>query len=189
MLEDGLVAAEANLDRATQHLDRVSPTLSTRFAACDNALDRLSASQRAKSASVVLERARCYLRAAQQTIGDVTADVARGSVGQVREDLRLLERLCAMVDELSAHAARNLAAAPRGRAAPEEQGRGVAADLSSIGQVRLSAQAAGRLAAELAADHRWALSVTPEPVVQRLQAEQQGRRPASHPTGAIGVSR
>jgi hypothetical protein len=34
LLEDGLVAAEANLDRATHHLDRVNPTLSTRLGDC-----------------------------------------------------------------------------------------------------------------------------------------------------------
>lgn len=129
------------------------------------------------------------MRAAQQTIGDVADDVARGSIDRAGEDLHLLERLCAMVDELSGQAARNLAATSQDAAAPEEQGRGLLADLSSIGQVRSSAQAAGRLAAELAADQRRALSVTPDPVAQRLRAEQQGRRPASNPAGATGVPR
>ena len=189
LLEDGLVAADASLDLAAHHLDRITPPLSSHFAGLDEALDRLSASHPVRPASAVLERARIYLRAAQQTIGDVADDVARGSVGRAGEDLRLLERLCAMVDELSGQAARNLAAASRDRGAPEEQGRGLAADLSSIGQVRSSAQAAGRLAAELWADDRRALSVTPEPVVQRLRAEQQGHRPASARAGAIGVPR
>ncbi|MCR6494764.1 hypothetical protein [Cellulomonas sp. P24] len=163
--------------------------MTTPSAAGDKALARRSGSQHLRPASVSLERARTYLRAAQQAIGDVADDVARGSIDRAGEDLRLLERLCAMVDELSGQAARNLAATSQDAATPEEQGRGLLVDLSSIGQVRLSAQAAGRLAAELAADQRRALSVTPDPVAQRLRAEQQGRRPASNPAGAIGVSR
>ena len=189
LLEDGLVVAGANLDRARRHLDKVDPPLSTPSPSGDKALDRLTASQQVRPASVVLERARTYLRAAQQAIGDVADDVAGGSVGQVREDLRLLERLCAMVDELSGHAARNLALASRDLAAPEEQGRSLPANLSSLGRARSSAQAAGRLAAELAADQRRAPVVTAEPVVQRLRAEQQGRRPASNPASGIGVPR
>lgn len=190
LIEDGqLVAADAYLDRARLHLNKVERTLTTASAAGDEALDRFSASQQLRPASVSLERARTYLRAAQQTIGDVADDVARGSVGRAGEDLHLLERLCAMVDELSGQAARNLAAASRDLAVPEEQGRGLSADLSSIGQVRSSAQAAGRLAAELAADQRRAPLVTAERVAQRLRAEQQGRRPASNPAGVIGVPR
>jgi hypothetical protein len=189
LIEDGLVAADAHLDRATRHLDRVDPTLTRPSAAGDDALDRFSESRQLRPASVDLERARTYLRAAQQTIGDVADDVARGSVGRAGEDLRLLERLCAMVDELSGQAARNLAAASRDLAAPEEQGRSLSADLSSIGQVRSSAQAAGRLAADLAAGQRRAPLVTAERVAQRLRAGQQGRRPASNPAGAIGVPR
>lgn len=188
LIDDGLVVADAYLDRARLHLDRVDPTLTTPSAAGDEALDRFSASQR-RPAPVGLERARTYLRAAQQTIGDVADDVARGSVDRAGEDLRLLERLCAMVDELSGQAARNLAATSRDLAAPEEQGHGLSADLSSIGQVRSSAQAAGRLAAKLAADQRRAPLVTAERVAQRFRAEQRGRRPASNPAGAIGVPR
>ncbi len=186
---DGLVAADAHLDRAARYLDRVDPTLTMPFAAGDDALDRFSASRQLRPASVELERVRTYLRAAQQTIGDVADDVARGSVGQAEEDLRLLERLCAMVDELSGQAVRNLAAASRDVAVPEEQGCGLSADLSIIGQVRSSARAAGRLAAELAADRRRAPLVTAEWVAQRLRAEQQVRRPASNPAGATGAPR
>jgi len=186
--DDGLVVAAAYLDRARLHLDKVDPTLTTPSAAGDEALHRFSA-QQLRPASVGLERARTYLRAAQQTISDVADDVARGSVGRAEEDLRLLERLCAMVDELSGQAARNLAATSRDLAAPEEHGRGLSADLSSIGQVRSSAQAAGRLAAELAADQRRAPLVTAGQVAQRVPAEQRGRRPASSPAGAIRAPR
>ena len=189
LLEDGLVVVDAYLDGARLHLDKVDLTLTTRSAAGDKALARFSASQQLRPVSVSLERARTYVRAAQQTIGDVADDVTRGSVDRAGEDLHLLERLCTMVDELSGQAARNLAATSRDLAAPEEQGRGLSADLSSIGQVRSSAQAAGRLAAELAADQRRASFVTAEQVAQRLRAEQQGRRPASNPAGAIGVPR
>lgn len=189
-IDDGLVIAGAYLDRTWLHLDVVDPTLSTSSAAGDEALDRFSASQQVRRASVGLERARTYLRAAQQSIGDVADDVARGSVDRVEEDLRLLERLCAMVDELSGQAARDLAATSRGLAAPEEEhGRGLSAELSRIGQVRSSARAAGRLAAELAADRRRDPLVTAERVVQRQRAGQRGRRPASSPAGAIGVPR
>jgi len=189
LAEDGLVAADAYLDQARRYLERVDPTLSTPSAAGDEAPDRFSASQQARRASVGLERARTYLRAAQQTIGDVADDVAPGSVGRVGEDLRLLGRLCAMVDELSGQAAWTLAAMSRDLAVPYEQGRGLSADLSSIGQARSSTQAAGRLAAELAADQRRGPLVTAERVAQRLRAEQQGRRPASNPAVAIGVPR
>src|SRR5665647_1820346 len=113
LTENGLVVADAYLDRARFHLDRVDPTLTTPSAAGDEALDRVSASQQLRPASVGLERARTYLRAAQQTIGDVADDVACGSVGRAGEDLRLLGRLCAMVDELSGRAARNLATTSR----------------------------------------------------------------------------
>ena len=189
LIDDGLVVADAYLDRARLHLDRVDLTLTTPSAAGDEAPDRCSASQRVRRASVGLERARTYLRAAQQTISDVADDVARGSVGRAEEDLRLLERLCAMVDELSGRAARNLATTSRDIAAPEEHGRGLSADLSSIGQVRSSAQAARRLAAELAADQRRAPLVTADQVAQRVRAEQRGRRPASSLAGAIGAPR
>jgi hypothetical protein len=188
-IEDGLVVAHAYLDRARRHLERVDPRLSTPSAAGDEALDRFSASQRVRRAPVALMRARIYVRAAQQTIGDVADDVARGLVGRVGEDLRLLEQQCEMVDELSGHAARTLAATSRDRTAPDEDGGGLSANLSSIGQARSSAQAALRLAAELAADQRTALLVTAERVAQRLRAEQQGRQPASNPAGAIGVPR
>lgn len=189
LIEDGLVVVDAYLDRARLHLDRVDPTLTTHAAAGDEALDRFSASRRLRPASVDLERARTYVRAAQQTIGDVADDVARGFVGRSGEDLRLLKGLCEMVDELSGQAAQNLAATSRDLAAPEEQGRGLSADLSSIAQVRSSAQAARRLAAELAADQRRAPLVTAERVAQRVRAEQRVRRPASSPAGAIGVPR
>jgi len=189
LIDGGLVVADAYLDRTWLYLDGVDPTLSTPSAAGDVVPDRCSASQQVRRASVGLERARTYLRAAQQTISDVADDVARGSVGRAEEDLRLLERLCAMVDELSGQAARNLAARSRDLAAPEEHGRGLSADLSSIGQVRSSVQAAGRLAAELAADQRRTLLVTAERVAQRVRAEQRGRRPASSPAGPIGVPR
>jgi hypothetical protein len=187
---DGLAVVDAYLNRARLYLDGVDLVLlSTPSAAGDVAPDRCSASQQVRRASVGMARARTYLRAAQQSIGDVTDDVARGSVDRAEEDLRLLERLCAMVDELSGRAARNLAATSRDLAAPEEHGRGLSADLSSIGQVRSSVQAAGRLAAELAADQRRTLLVTAERVAQRVRAEQRGRRPASSPAGPIGVPR
>ena len=189
LIQDGLVAADAYLDRARRHLDRVDSTLTTSSAAGDDALDRFSASRQLRPASVDLERARTYLRAAQQTISDVYDDVARGFVGRAGEDLRLLKGQCAMVDELSGQAARNLAATSRDLAAPEDQGRGLSADLSIIGQVRSSAQAAGRMAAELAADQRRAPLATAERAAQRLRAEQRGRRPASSPAGAIGMPR
>jgi len=189
LIEDGLAVADAYLDRARRHLDRVDLTLTTPSAAGDEVLARFSASQQLRPASVSLERARTYLRAAQQTIGDVADDDARGFVARAGEDLRLLERLCAMVDELSGWAARTLAAASPDSAAPDQQGRGLSADLSSIAQSRASAKAAGRLAAKLAADQRRAIFVTVERSAQRLRAEQQGRRPASSPGGAIGVPR
>jgi phosphate uptake regulator len=113
LLEDGLVVVDAYLDGARLHLDRVDLTLTTRSAAADTAFHRVSASQRVRPASVGLERARTYLRAAQQTIGDVADDVALGFVDRAGEDLRLLERLCAMVDELCGLAARTLAATVR----------------------------------------------------------------------------
>jgi len=189
-IDDGLVIAGAYLDRTWLYLDAVDPTLSTSSAAGDVVPDRCSASQQVRRASVGMARARTYLRAAQQSIGDVADDVARGSVDRVEEDLRLLERLCAMVDELSGQAARNLAATSRDLAAPEEEhGRGLSADLSSIGQVRSSAQAARRLASALAGDQRRAPLVTAERVAQRVRAEQRVRRPASSPAGAIGVPR
>ncbi len=187
---DGMAVVDAYLDRARLYLDGVDLVLlSTPSAAGDVASDRCSASQQVRRASVGMARARTYLRAAQQSIGDVADDVARGSVDRVEEDLRLLERLCAMVDELSGQAARNLAATSRDLAAPEEHGRGLSADLSSIGQVRSSAQAARRLATALAADQRWAPFVTAERVAQRVRAEQRGRRPAGSPAGAVGASR
>ncbi|CAN5272866.1 hypothetical protein BH11ACT1_BH11ACT1_14280 [soil metagenome] len=189
LAEDGLVVADAYLDQARRHLERVDPTRSTPSAAGDEALDRFSASERVRGTSVGLERARTYLRAARQTIGDVADEVARGSVGRVGEDLRLLERLCAMVDELSGRAARTLAAMSQDPAAPDAPGRRLSADLSSIREARLSAQAAGRLAAELAAHQRRGPLVTAERVAQRLRAEQQGRRPASNSAVAIGVPR
>ncbi|PVU83870.1 hypothetical protein DDP54_13705 [Cellulomonas sp. WB94] len=122
-------------------------------------------------------------------MGDVADAIARGFTDQAGEDLRLLERLCAMVDELGGQAARNLAAASRDLAAQGERGRGLSADLSSIGEARSSAQAAGRLAAELAADQRRASIVTAERVAQRLQAEQRGRRTTSNPAGGTRVPR
>ncbi|NMM24506.1 MAG: hypothetical protein HHJ11_13640 [Phycicoccus sp.] len=189
LIEDGLVVADAYLDRARLHLGRVDPTLSTPSAAGGEALDRFSASRPVRRTWVALERARAYALAAQQTIGDVADDVARGRVGRVGEDLRLLERQCAMVDELSGQAARTLAAASRDLAASGEQGRSLSVDLSSIGQARSSVQAAGRLAAELVAGQRRAPVVTAEPVAQRLRAEQQGLRSASDPAGAIGMPR
>lgn len=188
LIDDGLVVADAYLDRTRLYLDRVDPTLSTPSAASDVTPDRCSAFPRVRRASVGLERARTYLRAAQQTISDVADDVARGSVGRAEEDLRLLERLCAMVDELSGQAARSLAAKSRDLAAPE-RGRGVSADLSSIGHVRSSARVAGRLAAELAADRRREPLVAADRVAQRVRVEQRGRRPASTPAGAIGAPR
>lgn len=189
LIDERLVVADAYLDRARFHLDRVDPTLTTPSAAGDEALDRFSASQQLRRASVGLERARTYLRAAQQTIGDVADDVALGFVGRAGEDLRLLGRLCVMVDELSGQAGRNLAATSRDLAVPEAHGRGLSAELSSIGQVRSCAQAAGRLASALAADQRRAPLVTAERVAQRVRAEQRVRRPASSPAGAIGVRR
>ena len=36
LIEDGLVAADAHLDRATRHLDRVDPTLTRPSAAGDD---------------------------------------------------------------------------------------------------------------------------------------------------------
>ena len=189
LIEEGLVVADAYLDRARLHLDRVDPTLTTPSAAGYWALDRFSASRHTRPASVDLERARIYLRAAQQTIGDVADDVARGFGGRAGEDLLLLEMLCAMVDEMSGQAARTLAAMSRDPAATEAQDRGLSADLSSLGQVRSSAQAAERLAAELAADQPRAPSVTSEGVAQRLRGEQRRRRPASDPASAIGVPR
>ena len=110
-MDDGLVVAGDYLDRAKLHLDRVDPTLTTSSAAGDGALDQFSASQQVPPAPVGLERARTSLRAAQQTIADGADgadDVARRLVARAGEGLRLLERLCAMVDELSGYAARNL---------------------------------------------------------------------------------
>lgn len=188
LIEDGLVVADASLDRARLHLDKVDPTLTTPSAAGDEALHRFSA-QQLRPASVGLVRAGTYLQAAQQTIGDVAADAARGAIDRAREDLCLLERLCAMVDELSGQAARNLAGTSRDPAAPEAQGPGLLANLSSIEQVQSSAQATGRLAAELATGQGRAPLVTAEWVAQRLWAEQQGHQPAGNPVSAIGVPR
>ncbi|NMM15795.1 MAG: hypothetical protein HHJ14_01260 [Cellulomonas sp.] len=188
-IEDGLVSADAYVDRARVHLDKIEASRTMPSAVGEAVRDGSSASQQLRPASVSLERARTYLRAAQQTIGDVAADVAHGAVDRAGEDLRLLERLCAMVDELSGQAARILAGVSRHRAAPEERGRSLSADLSNIGQARSSAQAAGRIAAALAADQGRAPVVTPEPVAQRLRVEQQGRRPVGSPAGAIGVPR
>lgn len=57
LAEDGLVVADAYLDRARLHLDRVDPTLTTPPAAGDEALDGFSAPQRLRPASGGLERA------------------------------------------------------------------------------------------------------------------------------------
>jgi len=189
LTQDGLVVVDTHLDRARLQIDRVDSSLNRAAEGGDAVVGWLSASQQSRRASIGLERARTYLRAAQQTISDVADDVARGAVGRAGEDLRLLERLCAMVDELSGQAARNLASTSQDRSAPDERGRDVSTVLGRIDRVRSSVQAAGRLAAELTANQLSAASDDDEPVVQRLRAEQQGRQPASNPVGAIGMQR
>ncbi|MBU4337267.1 MAG: hypothetical protein KJ548_11910 [Actinobacteria bacterium] len=189
LVEDGLVVTDAHLEAARGHLDKVERTLVTPSPASDEALGRDPASQHLRPASIGLERANSYLRAAQQTIGDVADDVAQGEATRMGDDLRLLERLCAVADELSGYAARHLAAMSPDLGSPGAQDRDVSGALSRIGQVRSSAQAAGRLAAELAVARRSTPPDEAEPVTQRLRAEQQGRRMASVPAGAIGMSR
>ena len=188
-IDERLAVVDAYLDGARVHMDRVDPTPVAPFVVGTEARELSSASRRPWPVSVSLERARTYVRAAQQTIGDVADDLGRGSIGRAGEDLRLLEQLCAMVDELGGLAARTLAAAAQDPAAPEVRDRGLLADLGNLGQVRSSAQAAERLEGELAAEHRRALSATPDPAAQRLHAEQQGSWAASSPAGGGGVPR
>jgi hypothetical protein len=189
LIEDGLVVVDAYLDGAGRQLDGVGATRSTLPAVGQEAPDWFSASTQARRVSTALVRARTYVRAAKQTIGDIADDVACGADSRVGEDLRLLERQCALVDELSGHAARTLAATSHDHAEPDESSRALSADLSSIGRARSNAQGAARLVAGLAAVQRRAPVVAAEGAGQRLRAEQQGRWPARDPASAIGVPR
>lgn len=189
LIEDGLVVADAYLDRTRLHLDRVHPTLTTPSVVGDEALHRFSVPKQLRRASVGLERARAYLHAAKEAIGDVADDIAHGATARAVEDLRLLERLCAMADELSGQAARQLAVTSQDPSTAEERGRDLAVVRSRIDQARSSAQAAGRLAGELAAGYRPSAPERAEPVVLRLRAEQRSRRPTSLTASAIGVPR
>jgi diaminopimelate decarboxylase len=150
--------------------------------------DQFAVSKRVRRAGAGLERARAYVRAAQQTIGDIVDGVARGWDGQVGEDLRLLAQQCALVDELSGRAARTLAATSLGHGARAEPGGAVSADLTRLGLARSTAQAAARLATDLAVDQRRGDVEPGQRAEQRLRAE-QSHRPARDSPGAIGVSR
>lgn len=185
---DRLVILDAHLDRARLQFDRLESPLS-RVAESSGTAVELRPVQRLLLVSAGLERARVYLRAAHETTRDVADDMTHGSTSRVAEDLRLVKRLCAMVDELSGQAARQLAAMTRDPSAADERGRDLTTALSWIDQARSGAQAAGRVADELAADQRSPGSHEKEPAAQRLRAEQQGRRPRGVPTGVIGVPR
>lgn len=185
---DRLVILDAHLDRARLQFDRLESPVS-RVAESSGTAVELRPAQRLLWASAGLERARAYLRAAHETTRDVADDMAHGSTSRVAEDLRLVKRLCAMVDELSGQAARHLAAMTRDPSAADERGRDLTAALSWIDQARSGAQAAGRLADELAAAQRSPEASEKEPAVQRLRAEQQGCPPRGISTGVVGVPR
>lgn len=155
LIANAMVVVDAYLDLAGRQLDGVGTTRIIHSAVGEEALDRFSASPQVRRASVGLVRARTYVRAARQTIGDIADEVARGADSR-GEDLRLLAQQCAMVDELSGHGARTLAATSHGHAAPDEQRRTLSADLSRIGLARTSTQGAARLAAKLRPSNRGA---------------------------------
>jgi len=184
-----LVVAAAHLDRARRKLEGADASESGIGGAWVDVLDRVRSSHQRQQASAGLERALVYLHAAHEVMGDVADDMAQGATVRVVEDLRLLEQQCAMVDELSGHVARQLAMRSPGDSTADERGRALAIVQNRIDEARSSAQAAGRLASALAARAHSSASDRAEPVVQRLTAEQQGRRPARLSHGVIGVPR
>lgn len=150
--EDELVVVDAYLDRAWRHLRSIDPACCVPPATRGERPERFSVLQQVRWVCSPVDRARAYVLAARQTVGDVADDVACGMVAEVGADLCLLERQCAMVDELSGLSARFLAAwaQARDREAAGDQSGQWSADLSSIVGARTSARAAGQLAARLA---------------------------------------
>ncbi|WP_315094077.1 hypothetical protein [uncultured Cellulomonas sp.] len=183
-----LVVADAHLHRARRKLEG-SISECGKGGAWVEALDRVPSSRQLQQASAGLKRALVYLHAAHEVIGDVADDVAQGATAQVLGDLRLLERQCAMVDELSGHVARQLAMTTLGDSTLDERGRGLAIVQNRIDEARSSAQSAGRLASALAARAHLSASDRADAVVQRLTAEQQSCRLARLSEGVLGVPR
>lgn len=183
-----LVVADAHLDRARRKLEGAASECGIGGAWVDG-LDRVRSSSLRQQASAGLGRALVYLHAAHEVMGEVADDIAQGATARVVEDLHLLERQCAMVDELIAHVAGQLAMTSPGDNTADERGRALAIVQNRIDEARFSAQGARRLASALAARAHSSASDGAEPVVQRLAAEQQGRPPARLSDGVTGVPR
>jgi hypothetical protein len=79
LIANAMVVVDAYLDLAGRQLDGVGTTRIIHSAVGEEALDRFSASPQVRRASVGLVRARTYVRAARQTIGDIADEVARGA--------------------------------------------------------------------------------------------------------------
>jgi len=124
--QEELVVVGAHLDRARRKLEGADASECGTGGAWVDVLDRVRSSRQRQQASAGLERALVYLHAAHEVMGDVADDVAQGATARVVEDLRLLERQCAMVDELIAHVAGQLAMTSPGDSTADERGRALA---------------------------------------------------------------
>lgn len=153
--QDRLVAADAHLDLVEKRMsdlyvvDSGAPREQAAF-------DRPAVGEHVRRAGAILVRARAYLAAARQTIGDVLDDL-RDAPDRVGQDLRLLGQVCAMVDELASEAARHLTAVDRQVLADREPRARIlrlmlASDVRTLQAARASAQAASRTAHHLADD-------------------------------------
>lgn len=147
--QDWLLAAD-------MHLDVVARQLRELHVVGLGAMHGKAASVReqVRRAGAIVERAHAYVVAARQTVADVDDDL-RNAPGRVGDDLRLLGHVCAMVDELGSEAARHLSTLDRQLAADPDPhsrmlGSMLAADTRTLQTARSSAQAAGRIAHELA---------------------------------------
>jgi len=182
--QDRLAAADAHLalvEKGMSGLHVVDSGASREQAA----LARPAVGAHVRRVGAILARARAYVAAARQTIGDVFDDM-RDTPGGVGQDLRLLGQVCALVDELGSEAARHLASVdlqvPTGREPDARMLRlMLASDVRTLQAARESAQAAGRIAHELAED----LFRLPAPTMRRGREHEhhQPQQPALGPAG------